>query len=107
MVLVLLDNLLQILIFTLRNFTNLPILRYLGVCNVLHKQVLLKNEVGTAGSRSTQTRDNRISTIHPYTCFSRLLCTYQSWLTCLLSAVAAMFRADCCLVVTMVRVYQF
>ena len=29
-------NLLEILIFTLRNFTKLPILRYLGICNVLH-----------------------------------------------------------------------
>ena len=29
-------NLLDILIFTLRNFTKLPILRYLGICNVLH-----------------------------------------------------------------------
>ena len=29
-------NLLVILIFTLRNFTKLPILRYLGICNVLH-----------------------------------------------------------------------
>ena len=29
-------NLLEILIFTLRNFTNVPILRYLGICNVLH-----------------------------------------------------------------------
>ena len=30
------DNLLEILIFTFRNFTKLPILRYLGICNVLH-----------------------------------------------------------------------
>ena len=29
-------NLLKILIFTLRNFTKLPILRYLGICNVLY-----------------------------------------------------------------------
>ena len=29
-------NLLEILIFTLKNFTKLPILRYLGICNVLH-----------------------------------------------------------------------
>ena len=29
-------NLLEILIFTLRNFTKLHILRYLGICNVLH-----------------------------------------------------------------------
>ena len=29
-------NLLEILIFTLRNFTKLSILRYLGICNVLH-----------------------------------------------------------------------
>ena len=29
-------NLLEILIFTLRNFTKLPVLRYLGICNVLH-----------------------------------------------------------------------
>ena len=29
-------NLLEILIFTLRNLTKLPILRYLGICNVLH-----------------------------------------------------------------------
>ena len=29
-------NLLEILIFTLRNFTKLPILRYLGICNVLY-----------------------------------------------------------------------
>ena len=29
-------NLLEILIFTLRNFTKLPILRYLSICNVLH-----------------------------------------------------------------------
>ena len=30
------DNLLEILIFTFRNFTKLPILRYLGICNVLY-----------------------------------------------------------------------
>ena len=30
------QNLLEILIFTLRNFTKLPILRYLGIFNVLH-----------------------------------------------------------------------
>ena len=30
------QNLLEILIFTLRNSTKLPVLRYLGVCNVLH-----------------------------------------------------------------------
>ena len=35
MILVLIDNLLEILILTLRNFTNLPILRCLGVYNVL------------------------------------------------------------------------
>ena len=29
-------NLLGILIFTLKNFIKLPILRYLGICNVLH-----------------------------------------------------------------------
>ena len=29
-------NLLEILIFILRNFTKLPILRYLGICSVLH-----------------------------------------------------------------------
>ena len=29
------DNLLEILILTLRNFINLPVLRYLGICNVL------------------------------------------------------------------------
>ena len=29
-------NLLVILIFTLRNFTKLPVLRYLGIYNVLH-----------------------------------------------------------------------
>ena len=29
-------NLLEILIFTLRNFTKFPILRYFGICNVLH-----------------------------------------------------------------------
>ena len=29
-------NLLKILIFTLRNFTKLPILRYLGICNILY-----------------------------------------------------------------------
>ena len=29
----------------------------------------LKNEVGMAGSKSTQTRDNH--TIHPYACFLR------------------------------------
>ena len=48
------------------------------------------------------------STIHPYAYFSRLLCTYQSWLTCLLSAVCGRhICAGCSLVVTMVRVYQF
>ena len=36
MILVLLDNLLEILIFILRNFTKLPVLRYLDICNVLH-----------------------------------------------------------------------
>ena len=36
MILVLLDNLQEILILTLRNFIELPVLRYLGVCNVLH-----------------------------------------------------------------------
>ena len=36
MILVSLDNLLEILIFTLRNFTQLPILRYLDICNVLY-----------------------------------------------------------------------
>ena len=35
MILVLLDNLLEILILTLRNFTKVPVFRYLGVCNVL------------------------------------------------------------------------
>ena len=34
--LVRMHNLLEILIFTLRNFTKLPILRYLGIYNVLH-----------------------------------------------------------------------
>ena len=29
-------NLLEILNFTLKNFTKLPILRYSGICNVLH-----------------------------------------------------------------------
>ena len=33
---ILVDNLLEILIFTLKNFTKLPILRYLGICNVLY-----------------------------------------------------------------------
>ena len=36
MILILLDNLLEILIFTLENFIKLLVLRYLGVCNVLH-----------------------------------------------------------------------
>ena len=36
MIMVLLDNLLEILSLTLTNFTKLPILRYLGVCNVIH-----------------------------------------------------------------------
>ena len=29
-------NLLEIMTFTVKNFTKLPVLRYLGVCNVLH-----------------------------------------------------------------------
>ena len=37
-------NLLEILILTLRNFTKLPVLRYLGICNVLHTYY------GTSGS---------------------------------------------------------
>ena len=31
-----LDNFLEILILTLRSFTKLPVLRYLGICNVLY-----------------------------------------------------------------------
>ena len=31
-------NLLEILILTLRNFTKLPVLRYLGTCNVLYME---------------------------------------------------------------------
>ena len=39
----------------------------------------LKDEVGMAGSKSTQTRFVGIitSTIHPYACFCRLSCTYN------------------------------
>ena len=35
MILVLLDNLLEIPIFSLTNFTKLPVLIYFGICNVL------------------------------------------------------------------------
>ena len=38
----------------------------------------LKDEVGMAGSKSSQIRFIRIitPTIHPYACFSQLSCTY-------------------------------
>ena len=38
----------------------------------------LKDEVGMAGTKSTQTRfvGIIISTVHPLACFSRFLCTY-------------------------------
>ena len=72
-------NLLEILIFTLRNFTKLPVVRYFGICNVLHiwhiwviptyrvyrlydyykyknNRIKLKDEVGMAVPKNTQIR---------------------------------------------------
>ena len=73
----------------------------------------MKNEVGMAGSKSTQTRDIA-TTIHPYACFSRLLAMHlyinfnnvNVFVECGIWETFRLFPIIY-LVVTMVWVYQF
>ena len=60
--------------------------------------------VGMVGSKSTQTRDNRIYYTSLRLIFSTIMHLLMS--TCLLSAVRGRYLG-CFLVVVMVRVYQF
>ena len=71
--------------------------------------IKLKNEVGMAGSKSTQTRDNYIYYTSLRLLFStivHLLTVNHGWCVCWVRYVGDI-HAGCSLVVIMVRVYQF